>query len=256
MALCAEGLGLHPGLLRLSGLYASKELGTSVFSLAPKFLGSVPYTQRRSGSLRSAFWGGKLWFFLVCHFYCYSLTWSAFVWRKALLDTRRKDIRMSRERMRQPCRRGGSRGGARGRASPPRSSASLGSPSEEINSPGARRGRGRGRGRGGTAMCSLGSHPSTRFRFPCVLDNATFFVTVRLETCEHAAIPEAPAEPRPPSPVQSSRLQPAEASGAAAGATAGTSEPTRNEPPYTDSSASDPYAYRVVEEQPSTSMDE
>lgn len=69
-------------------------------------------------------------------------------------------------------------------------------------------------------------------------------------------MPEVPEEPRPPSPVQSTRLQPAEASGALAGAAAGTSEPARNDPPYTDSSASDPYACPVVEEQPSTSMDE
>lgn len=102
-----------------------------------------------------------------------------------------------------------------------------------------------------TALTPQPSHPSTRFRFPCSLDNATYFVSVRIEKCENAASPEVPAEPRPPSPVQCPRLQPAEASGAMAGP----SEPAKDDAPYTDMSAFDQYGCRIVEEQQSTSVD-
>jgi len=151
---------------------------------------------------------------------------------------------MPRERLRGACRRGGSRGRGRARASSPQSSAS----SEEILSPHARTGRGRGRGRGRSAVCPFGGHPSARFMFPCILDNAVYFVTVRIEKCEHQDRPGAPADPRPPSPVPGQQLQSQEAAGEVARNQAGPSEPERNTAPYTDTSASDSYGCPVVEE--------
>jgi len=160
---------------------------------------------------------------------------------------------MPRERLRLCSRRGGSRGGARGRAIPQCSSHSTDSSSDGIDSRGARRGRGRGRGRARADVCEHSSHPSTWFRFPCLLDNATYYVSVRIEKCDHAVPPEVPAEQRPPSAILCQRAQPAETSSAVA--VAGPSEPTKDDAPYTDSSVSNQYDCRVVEEQPSTSVD-
>jgi hypothetical protein len=158
-------------------------------------------------------------------------------------------FRMPGERLRLSSRRGGSRGGSRGRANPQRSSHSTESSSNGIDSRGARQGRGRGRGRARATVCAHSSHPSTRFRFPCSLDNSTYYVSVRIEKCDNAVPPEVSEEQRPPSPVLCQRAQPADTSGAVAGP----SEPEKDDEPYTDSSASDQYGCRIVEEQPSTS---